>query len=44
MFLVDIEKKNNKKTRILVKLIRESKVEDFVWQRGAGINIQIDGT
>jgi len=29
MFLVDIEKKKQQKTGILVKLIRESKVEDF---------------
>ena len=44
MFLVDIEKKTKKQTSILVKLIRESNVEDFVWQQSAVINILLDET
>ena len=43
MFLVDIEKET-KQTSILVKLIRESNVEDFVWQQSAVINILLDET
>jgi len=43
MFLVDVEEKT-KQTSILVKLIRESNVEDFVWQQSAVINILLDET
>lgn len=36
--------KKTKQTSILVKLIRESNVEDFVWQQSAVINILLDET
>jgi len=38
------KKKQKKQTSILVKLIRESNVEDFVWQQSAVINILLDET
>jgi hypothetical protein len=37
-------KKKTKQTSILVKLIRESNVEDFVRQQSAVINILLDET